>query len=788
MAILSATSNVFLENASEYIPIASHYDQYSILTKNGELVQSIQIVGLSADSISERLMNLRDIIRNAIKTHVQQPNIACWMHTVRRRGNLDDQAPYPTLLSENIHESWRQKNFWHDRFVNTLYITFVTSAPELSFLKMGLLNIFSVQYIAEIYRTQLAESVVQLNELSEKMVQELSDFGAHRLGITYDEHNVPCSELLCFIRRIVCLCDKKIPLSEENLSTYIGSYKYAVGDDVIQIVSDKTEDQSDKIIKFASLLSIKEYQEVPTFALDNFLQAPVEFIVTEIFTFADIANIKKAVDNQNYIFTVSGDKDLKDQKGITEIMAADSSEMSFCMQQISVLIISDNVKNIAKSTQIASERLADIGLVHVREDINIENFFWAQIPGNFKFIRRASPISLSKIASLTSLHNVPAGYLKNCWGRANTILRTEKGTPYFFNLHDTNNNGNVMIVGFEESGKSVLMNFILSESMKYNPSILYFSDSNTSEIFATAQEGEWSKKFFAANPISLPCMDEALLSKVILHLSAIDSPTDVDIAGSQAIASFLMTLSPKKRTIDRISSFEWENKGYDKLQTALSYIIEGSECGKLLRKNVLSFDAPVTFGINHAYLSEKHMQLAQILVFTYAMQFIEKCEGNKIIVVDNMNLLFKNGIGSFLYDILLKEAHDKKCVLVSVLKYDHRDEFFSQEIWQKLNESTGTKIYLSSDNIDRTIEKKWKLSNNEFNKLKDIIPASRLFVIKQNNIAITVELSLGGFPGILKILSSSDHSIALLQKLIQEHGEEPEKWLVNLYETLSKER
>ncbi len=97
-------------NAAEnFIPIACHYNKDTLLTKNGELLQTIQINGINSENISGKLFNLREVVRNAIKQNIKNNNFAFWIHTVRRKINLDDPALYNKLLAANIHNLWQQK-------------------------------------------------------------------------------------------------------------------------------------------------------------------------------------------------------------------------------------------------------------------------------------------------------------------------------------------------------------------------------------------------------------------------------------------------------------------------------------------------------------------------------------------------------------------------------------------------------------------------------------------------------------------------------------------------------
>lgn len=66
---------------------------------------------------------------------------------------------------------------------------------------------------------------------------------------------------------------------------------------------------------------------------------------------------------------------------------------------------------------------------------------------------------------------------KNCWGDAVSILKTPNKQPYYFNFHQSsgvNKNdfgelflANTLILGQSGGGKTVFMNFIVDQMMKY---------------------------------------------------------------------------------------------------------------------------------------------------------------------------------------------------------------------------------------------------------------------------------------------------------------------------------
>ena len=83
-----ADKDLYNNSAEDFIPIACHYDSNTLLTKNGELLQIIQINGINSERITSELFNLREIVKGAIKKHVKDDKLAFWLHTIRRKTNF----------------------------------------------------------------------------------------------------------------------------------------------------------------------------------------------------------------------------------------------------------------------------------------------------------------------------------------------------------------------------------------------------------------------------------------------------------------------------------------------------------------------------------------------------------------------------------------------------------------------------------------------------------------------------------------------------------------------------
>ena len=115
-----------------------------------------------------------------------------------------------------------------------------------------------------------------------------------------------------------------------------------------------------------------------------------------------------------------------------------------------------------------------MGVVAVREDLNQEAAWWAQLPANFSYVARQGLISSVNFAGLFSAHNFPSGQThKVHWGIPISLLETTSQTAYFFNFHE-DDVGNFTVIGPSGAGKTVLLTFLLAQARRFDPQIVYF--------------------------------------------------------------------------------------------------------------------------------------------------------------------------------------------------------------------------------------------------------------------------------------------------------------------------
>ena len=75
---------------SDFVPYACLYDPSTIVTKDGELLQTLKITGLGYDV---QAGDLRTAIRAAIKKTIPNDRYAIWLHTLRRKQKRGNPRP-----------------------------------------------------------------------------------------------------------------------------------------------------------------------------------------------------------------------------------------------------------------------------------------------------------------------------------------------------------------------------------------------------------------------------------------------------------------------------------------------------------------------------------------------------------------------------------------------------------------------------------------------------------------------------------------------------------------------
>ena len=773
--------------AEQCIPYACHYDDYNLLTKNGELMQVIKIEGYSKEMISsEENIDLRTIIRKAITDNIKDRKVAIWFHTIRRKRNLDSINYYPWTFAKDTHDAWAKKNYWRDKFVNELYVTILYDGENYNTSKNISLS-FIPKMLKRNHLDKLTYNAEYLNNIILKMLDVLKVFGGKRLGVVHDRFGAH-SEILEFLTKIICLQSKRVALPVQGIDRIFCRSKVAFGGNALEVF-----DENEK--RYAAMFSLKEYHEFAAKALDKFLRISTEYVISQTLNFVNSANAKNSFEYFNYVLGVSKDENLRNSCGLKDTMDSDSgSPTDYGSQQMMVMIIGESLDDLQRAVDSVVKEIHKLGIVIIREDLNIALSFWSQLPGNFSFFRRPSYINTRRTAGFASLHNTPSGETENIWGSAITLFRRADGAPHFFNLHVANN-GHTMILGPIDSAKAILLNFLLSESSKYEPNVLYIDQFETSRVTIKALGGKHKiisltedQSSFSLNPFALADSpeNEKFLKNWLLLVIFPDGIFDEKQKNivSNALDKFLVKVPAGKRQISMLINYIED----EAIKASLSLWCKPNKFGSLFDNSNDEFDSGAKMlGLSIAELVKADNSISVAPFMAYCLyrygQTLNKTP--TIIAIHDANqLLADKSFAEFLPDWLEKLQKNNAIAILAFEVKNAKDAIHSNIA--AINNKMATHLFLPFANPEAYSEA-LQLSEEEVKAIKNMKLIYRHFMIKQKRINIVVELNLDGLDYTIKALSGKADAISAMDKAIAEVGDNPNSWIIPFYKNLFPE-
>lgn len=763
----------------DFIPYACHYNADTILTKNGELMQTIKIVGFSFELVDSEGVDLRDTIRQAVHDGLISDDFAVWFHTIRRRKNLSVGGTYQETFPKYVHDVWNKRHDWEHKYTNELFITVVRDGETGSIRnpQRFMRALFTHRDVSE-REKHLAQMHAELNAAVNRMLQRLQSYGAHKLS-TYQKKGVHYSEPLRFLGKILKLHEEEMPLADMDASHQLATHDVAFGFDAMEVRAP------DGKRRFGAMLTIKEYKELSLAAIDEFLQLPEEFIVTQSMDFINHAKAYKAFKYQHYIIGLSKDEKFANISGLQDIIDSDHGQPTdYGEQQLSIFLVADDMKHLNRYIERTVEALNSLGIVAMREDLKLEESYWAQLPGNFPFLKRLKPINASRIGGFANISNLPAGKAdENYWGPAVTVFNTAANTPYFFNFH-INDVGHTTIIGPYGAGKTVLLNFLLSEARKFNNKLFFFDQDHGAEIFIRALGGRYAslspqKSDVPLNPLQLddtPGNRNFLLlwvEALVCGASGLQLNGAQDKAIEDAVTQ-LFSMPKEQRVLPRLAQImervdpflakrlaPWHSGGshsglFDHAQDGLDVhgLVHGFEMADIVRDR--HSIAPTML-----YLVQRMMA---VLDGTPAIIVLDEAWG----LMDNP--IFAPRLHGWL------EALSKKNAL-AIFATESVENASQSALSKAVFADMATQIYLPDAMPGDAYKTVFGLNDTEFSFLELMDPGQRHFLLKKGHEAIVACLSLDGMENIMNVLSATPHSLEIMRQAIRERGPEPNAWL-----------
>ena len=494
---------------AHHVPYTRHVDDATLGTKDGRLLATIKLDGFCFQTADQSEVNLRHGVRNTIFRALGSSRFQVYAHIVRREVRPELAGEFESPFARELDRRYMAALGQRRMFANELYLTVVRRRLQGSVgVAESLLSLVGSASGVRSRAESEFEARRDLRELVQNMVEELQPYGARLLTLARRDDSGVYSEPAEFL---VQLLNGGIPqamrLPRMGLDGYLGTKRLFFGRKAIEI-QGATADAT----RFAAIVGIKEYPPLTgPGLLDGLLQARQEFILSQSFSLVDKPVALERMDRLQRQIGVSDEGGTALQSDLD--VARDQlvkAEAVFGQHHLSLLCLSRALDDLDRVVSDLGSSLTEMNINWVREDLNQEAAFWAQLPGNEGYIARSSLISSRNFAGFVSLHNFAAGQRDGThWGSPVALLETVSQTPYCFNFH-RRDLGNFTVVGPSGSGKTVGLSFLMAQAMRIRPTprTIFIDKDRGAEIFIRALGGAYEilqpGQPTGFNPLQLP--------------------------------------------------------------------------------------------------------------------------------------------------------------------------------------------------------------------------------------------------------------------------------------------
>jgi type IV secretion system protein TrbE len=157
------------------------------------------------------------------------------------------------------------------------------------------------------------------------------------------------------------------------------------------------------------------------------------------------------------------------------LTALDIDDQYYGWFALSVVVVADSERELDRTCAEVLKAFGDIDAVAGEETYNGLAAWCAVVPGNTRDQLRSMRLLNTNAADLALLFTLHTGETRNVFLDREylAVLETSHSSSYFLNLH-YHDVGHAVVLGATGSGKSFLLNFLVTHVMKYQPRVMIF--------------------------------------------------------------------------------------------------------------------------------------------------------------------------------------------------------------------------------------------------------------------------------------------------------------------------
>lgn len=582
---------------------------------------------------------------------------------------------------------------------------------------------------------------------------------------------------------------RPIRLGNLPIDAMLPARRTSIGNRTIHLQGDIAGDD-----RYAAMVSLKDYPpETGAGMLDYILKLPFEMVLTQSMSFIDDMAARSRIERLDRQLSKADEGGSSVQASLD--IARDELArklVAFAEHHLTVMPIATSPAQLDDAVALIGNELGALGASYVREDLNAEPAYWAQLPGNQAYIARRAVISTLNCAGLSSFHAYPYGKPDgNHWGPAITIFETTSGTPFFFNFHQ-GDVGHTTVFGPTGSGKTVIMAFLILQAYRVSPRLktIVFDKDRGLDIMVRAAGGTYMTlepgEPSGWNPLLLDDTEEnrvflyQLLSFMLKPSKESESltPQEETIIRT-AIKSVLKT---RDRSYRRLSSLRALLAGSERTEGSLiarldkwvdhgpyAWLFDNPDDSLDISRRMIGFDMT-------SILDDPPVRTAALLYMFHRLDEVYDGKAPIINLMDEAWKLldddeFKRTMKDYFKTIRKRNG-------LVIFGTQSADDVVQSSVSRTIIEQTSTNIFFANPKADEnSYMEHFGLSRAEFDWVKNGDPASRFMLIKHAKSSVIARVDMSHMPEFIKVLSGREETVREVEMLREEYGDDPKNWL-----------
>jgi len=762
-----------------FIPYVRHVDETTVVLDSRALMTVLVLEGVSFETADVLDLNGLHRSLNTLYRNIADERLALWTHVIRRRDNDYPEGHFANRFFDGLNAKYRERMVHEELFRNDLYLTLVWYPSRDTVDKAA--NLLS--RLRKARRSSIELDETALKHLRDKVVDVsagLKSFAPRVLSL-YDQDGILFSEASEFLHQLVGGRREPLPLTEGRISSAVYSDRVIFGRETVEI-------RHEAETRYAGMFGFKEYPATTRSGmLDGILTAPFELILTQSFAFTSKADARTILGRKQNQMVSAGDKAASQIEELGDAMDdLESNRFVVGEHHLGLTVFAPSVAELIDHMAKARTHLTSGGAVVAREDLGLEAAWWAQLPGNLRYRARSGAITSRNFAALSPYHSYPTGQKDgNEWGPAVAMLKTASGSPFYFNFHHSDL-GNSFVCGPSGAGKTVLLNFMLSQLKKHDPHMVFFDKDRGADLFVRAAGGTYLplRNGVATGCAPLKALDLTAENKIFLtrwigKLVGAGSRelTVTELRDIAAAVDGLADLPVGRRSIGALRTF-LNNTDPEGIASRLRRWERGGPLGWVFDNQADDIGISAKFiGYDMTdFLDNEEIRTPLMAYLFYRIE--QLMDGRRIIIVidEFWKALQDEGFRDLAQNKL--KTIRKQNGLMLFATQSPRDAIISP-IAHTIIEQCPTQIFLPNPRGDRAdYIDGFKLTEREFELIsRELSVESRRFIVKQGHNSVVAELNLNGFDDELAILSGRTANVELADAIRAELGEGREDWL-----------